>query len=209
MKDLESIFLVKNESRKIEEEILKIKAENSYLRSMNADLSVKIALQHNNVSYNCPLDVNIEAEFRKAEVTKMNKTEIFQSPVLIDDKNDLNIEAYESLKSSGHTEEESYSSELPSSELGSAGTVSALSNQTKCRSSADVTPRMPSLISHWLPLFNDRSSNIGNLSSIVSLRAHYVRLPNPGKEFSSLEHVEQEFRELLRAKRRGQDCRQS
>ena len=225
LKDLESILLVKSESRRIEEEILKITSENSYLRSMNAELSEKIALQQNYASYNCSSDLNKDAEFRKADVTNMNKTEIVQSPVFIGDKNDLKIEAYETLKPRGHTEEESFLSELSSSELGSADTVSALINQMTNGSTAvgmckslkhddasgkkDVTPCMPSLISHWLPLFSDSDSNIGNLLYIVSLRSHYVRLPNPGEVFTSLEHVEQKFRELLRRKRRGQDCRQS
>ena len=68
-----------------------------------------------------------------------------------------------------------------------------------------------SLASHWLPSAHcNNSSNFSDLSSFPSLKSHYVRLPKPGESFTSLEHLNQEFRELLRAKRAGrQDCRQS
>ena len=67
-------------------------------------------------------------------------------------------------------------------------------------------PSAPSQVSHWLPLLCNKSTP-SNLSSLPSLVPHYVRLPNPGKVFSSLEHLEVEFRELLRT-RRHQNCKQ-
>ena len=66
---------------------------------------------------------------------------------------------------------------------------------------------VPSQVSHWMP--SSHCHKRSNISSISSLRSHYVRLPNPGQEFSKLEHMEQEFRELKRAWREGQNCRQS
>ena len=70
-----------------------------------------------------------------------------------------------------------------------------------------------SLVSHWYPFSRSCSSNnnfdIGNLFAISSLRAHYVKLPKPGEAFSSLTHMDEEFRQLLRARRGGQECRQS
>ena len=72
-----------------------------------------------------------------------------------------------------------------------------------------VAPCFPSIVSHWFPLPSDNSFNLGNLLVTPSMRSHYVRLPNPGDAFTSLEHLNHEFRELLRARRRGQDCRQS
>ena len=85
--------------------------------------------------------------------------------------------------------------------------VDASSTQS-CVSAANVSS---SLASHWIPSSNcDYNSDYRSLSSFISLRSHYVRLPDPGKSFSSLEHLDQEFRELLRAQRAGrQDCRQS
>ena len=75
-----------------------------------------------------------------------------------------------------------------------------------------VTPCVPSLVSHWIPLSklcSDDNLSFDNISAIPSLRSHYVRLPNPGEAITSLSHLDQEFRELLRVHRRGQDCRQS
>ena len=70
-----------------------------------------------------------------------------------------------------------------------------------------------SLVSHWYPFSmsysSDNNSGIGNLFSIPSVRAHYVKLPKPGEAFSSLTHMDEEFRQLLRARRGGQECRQS
>ena len=87
-------------------------------------------------------------------------------------------------------------------------------------------PGIPlSLTSHW-PLPNthyieslgsltslrahyaSQDGKINDLSALCSLRSHYVRLPNPGKAFSSLEHLEYEFKELLRTSKH-QGCRQS
>ena len=82
------------------------------------------------------------------------------------------------------------------------------SSLSKLHLSSMKCPSEPSQVSHWLPLSycKNRASH-GNLSSIPSLISHYVRLPDPGKEFSSLEHLEHEFKELLRG-RRNKDCRQ-
>ena len=81
-------------------------------------------------------------------------------------------------------------------------------SSNKVYSSAKNCPTVPSQVTHWLPLAYCKNSSIhGNLSSIPSLISHYVRLPNPGKVFSSLEHLEYEFKELLKG-RRHQDCRQ-
>ena len=108
LKALESTLLVKSESKRIEDEILKIQAENSLLRLKNTKLSEKIAS-----SDCCSLDLNKDALFCKAEMKKILETETVQSCMLIGEKNDLDIEPYE----------------LPSSELLSADTVSALSNR--------------------------------------------------------------------------------
>ena len=108
LKALESTLLVKSESKRIEDEILKIQAENSLLRLKNAELSEKIAS-----SDCCSLDLNKDALFCKAEMKNIKETETVPSCMLIGEKNDLDIEAYE----------------LPSSELRSADTVSALSNR--------------------------------------------------------------------------------
>ena len=184
LKVLESTLSVKSESKSIEEEILKLQAENRILIYKNAELSKNIALQCSHF--------NKDTEFPKAE-----------------GKNDLDIDAKKNLKVRGliqcchHIEEESCLAESPSSAFWSGDTVAALSNESSYGSI------VPSLVSHWFPFWSDKDSNIGNLLSIPSLRSHYVRLPDPGKAFTSLEHVEYEFRELLRAKRQGQDCKLS
>ena len=62
----------------------------------------------------------------------------------------------------------------------------------------------PSLVSHWLqPPHNNPPQNP---SSIVTLTAHCVRLPNPGDKFISIEealHIMREEMELRRAEMRG------
>ena len=53
LKALESTLIVKSESKRIEEDILKIQAENSLLRLKNAESSEKIALHQNHASDCC------------------------------------------------------------------------------------------------------------------------------------------------------------
>ena len=181
---------------------MKLQAENRILIYKNAELSKNIALQCSHF--------NKDTEFPKAEGGNISKMEIVKSCELTRrNKNDLDIDAKKNLKVRGliqcchHIEEESCLAESPSSAFWSGDTVAALSNESSYGSI------VPSLVSHWFPFWSDKDSNIGNLLSIPSLRSHYVRLPDPGKAFTSLEHVEYEFRELLRAKRQGQDCKLS
>ena len=69
---------------------------------------------------------------------------------------------------------------------------------------------LSSLVSHWLSSsYNNIYINSNNLSSLTSLKSQYVRLPIPGKTFTSLQHLDHAFRELLRPHRAGhQDCSQ-
>ena len=68
---------------------------------------------------------------------------------------------------------------------------------------------VPSVVTHWFSLPSNNNFNTSNVLTTPSMRSHYVRLPNPGETFTALEHYDQEFRELLRARRRGENCRQS
>ena len=69
-----------------------------------------------------------------------------------------------------------------------------------------------SLAAHWI-----QSSSIEcsftryNLDSMASMRAHYVRIPNPGDSFNALEHFLQEHRVFLRRQQQEvlENCRQS
>ena len=70
-------------------------------------------------------------------------------------------------------------------------------------------PCVPSVVAHWFPLPRDNNFDTGNALTTPSMRSHYVRLPNPGETFTALEHYDQEFQELLRARRRGENCRHS
>ena len=193
LKVLESTLLTKSESKRIEDEILKLQAENRILRQKNAELS-----------HNCSLHFN-----KDTEVKNINEMENVESCELTRrNRNDLSLNVNNDLKARRliqgcHLEEEFCLKEPPSSELWSCDTVAAPNNDSTCGSS------VPSLVSHWFPLWSDKDFTIGNFLSIPSLRSHYVRLPDPGKAFTSLEHVEYEFRELLRAKRQGQDCKLS
>ena len=81
----------------------------------------------------------------------------------------------------------------------------------RCKSAASIEEPDPfssfpvfgmpiSLASHWnpIPAFQENSLDI---SSILSMRSHYVRIPDPGATFSSMEHLLQDFREILRVQR--------
>ena len=65
---------------------------------------------------------------------------------------------------------------------------------------------MPStLVSHWiLP-----HESIRSLSSIGTLRAHYVRIPNPGSLFLSTDEVMMEIEKFMDEQRRKNSCAQS
>ena len=64
------------------------------------------------------------------------------------------------------------------------------------------------LVSHWIPLCHiNLNSTGGDLSSLLSFRSHYTRLPSPGERFTAMEDMMQEFRVLLNAQRQG--CKQS
>ena len=65
-----------------------------------------------------------------------------------------------------------------------------------------------SLVTHWIPPLSTTSPN---LLSIPSLRAHYVRLPNPGSRFLSTAEVFQEFKALMDEQRNElkDGCRQN
>ena len=69
-----------------------------------------------------------------------------------------------------------------------------------------------SLSCHWIPALSDfYSFTPSNLSTMPSMRAHYVRIPNPGSSFTAMEDVLQEFRVIWRAQRQEMlnDCKQS
>ena len=51
-----------------------------------------------------------------------------------------------------------------------------------------------SLISHWTPAHTVSSPSLLDLQT---MRAHYVRLPNPGSRFLSMKEVLQEFKVLM------------
>ena len=72
---------------------------------------------------------------------------------------------------------------------------------------------MPSsLAAHWIPRLTLNCTSFSrDLSSISSLRSHYVRLPYPGDFFTSMEDVRQEFKEFLRVQRQAmlEECIQS
>ena len=72
---------------------------------------------------------------------------------------------------------------------------------------------MPStLVTHWIPIsFFNNSRQYGALSTITTLRSHYLKLPNPGGSFTSMEDLMQEFRVLLNKQSQAfkEDCRQS
>ena len=70
-------------------------------------------------------------------------------------------------------------------------------------------PGMPvSLVSHWSPPYTLPKHN---LSSIMSLRAHYVMLPNPGDTFVSTQEVLREWKLLWEEDRKSfrNECNQS
>ena len=69
-----------------------------------------------------------------------------------------------------------------------------------------------SLYGHWIPALPDAHNFAhSNISSMPSMRAHYVRIPNPGCSFTAMEDVLQEFRVMWRAQRQEMmnDCKQS
>ena len=69
----------------------------------------------------------------------------------------------------------------------------------------------PTLISHWIPTFYKFDRSRSDLTSISTLRSHYVRLPNPGDYFTANEEIMQEFRILLNKQHQSykEECRQS
>ena len=76
--------------------------------------------------------------------------------------------------------------------------------------SAFPTDGVPfSLLSHWIPSTISYCPS-GDISSILSMPSHYVKLPDPGEVFTSLEHLLQEYREMMRAQRQAflEECRQ-
>ena len=69
-----------------------------------------------------------------------------------------------------------------------------------------------SLVSHWLPSSYAHLNFVQtNLSLLPSLRAHYIRIPNPGGSFTAMEDVMQEYRIFLNAQRQAfmDGCKQS
>ena len=69
-----------------------------------------------------------------------------------------------------------------------------------------------SLVSHWNPkLFFNENCEYGALSSIMTLRSHYIKLPNPGERFTDMEDIMQEFRVLLNRRSQAfkEECKQS
>ena len=68
-----------------------------------------------------------------------------------------------------------------------------------------------SLVAHWVPSFEECKTEKRSLSSITSMKSHYVRLPDPGGTFSAMEDVMQEFRILLNKQQQqfSDNCKQS
>ena len=63
-------------------------------------------------------------------------------------------------------------------------------------------PRMPiSLVTHWTPSSTKSGLEYGCLSSLHTMRSHYVKLPNPGEKFTAMEDLLQEFRLMLKKQR--------
>ena len=65
-----------------------------------------------------------------------------------------------------------------------------------------------SLLSHWSPPY---ALSTPSLSSIVSLRAHYLMLPNPGESYETAEEVFREFKRIWDEERKAMrnECHQS
>ena len=54
-----------------------------------------------------------------------------------------------------------------------------------------------SLVSHWIPSHEECEFGKCSLSSIASMKSHYVRIPDPGGSFSAMEDLMQKFRILF------------
>ena len=64
-----------------------------------------------------------------------------------------------------------------------------------------------SLVAHWNPILPDPPYSI---SACATLRAHYVRLPNPGEIFYTAKDIVEEMKELLaKQERHADNCKQS
>ena len=63
-------------------------------------------------------------------------------------------------------------------------------------------PGMPiSLVTHWIPSSTKSGLEYRCLSSLHTMRSHYVKLPNPGEKFTAVEDLLQEFRLMLKKQR--------
>ena len=105
-----------------------------------------------------------------------------------------------------------YEPEYFSGELVNPACTSCKDNAAETFSSFPVDGMPSSLASHWLPSTPTENGFVYfNLSSMPSMRSHYIRIPNPGDSFTALEHLLQDYRVFLRRQRQEllEDCRQS